>query len=171
MALRWDDVPRFQDPPADRIRGPLPEDSRRGPRPGRPHQEATRARSSTPIARLAAEVPAIPRLAAAHHRLGGSSSERGTALRRRSDRGPRNHDQDGLPRRPQCREGMPGRIVRPMPVACHDRQRFSISGLFATRGETDKYRVASMAAERDRDGPLLDMPVLSATTRERPTPR
>src|SRR5271157_4238479 len=46
--------------PSDRIRGPLPDDSRRGPRRGRPHQEATRGRSSTPIARLAAEVPAIP---------------------------------------------------------------------------------------------------------------
>ncbi len=54
---------------------------------------------------------------------------------------------------------MPGRIVRPLTVACHDRQRFSISELFAARGQTDKYRVPSMAAERDRDGSLLDMPL------------
>jgi hypothetical protein len=66
---------------------------------------------------------------------------------------------------------MPGRIVRPMTVACHDRQRFSISGLFAARGQTDKYRVPSMTAQRDRDGPLLDMPASWASPRERPTPR
>ena len=171
MALRSDDVRRFQRSPIRPDPGPLPDDCRRGPRRGRPDQEATRGRPSTPIPRLAAEVSAIPRLAAAHHRPGGSSSERGTALRRRSDRGPRHHGQDGLPRGPQRREGMPGRIVRPMTVACHDRQRFSISGLFAARGQTDKYRVPSMTAQRDRDGPLLDMPVSSASPRERPTPR
>ena len=77
------------------------------------------AEPATPCSRLAAEVPAISRLAAAHHRPGGASPQRGTALRRRSDRGPRDHGQDGLPRGPQRREGMPGRIVRPLPVACH----------------------------------------------------
>jgi hypothetical protein len=37
-----------------------------------------------------------------------------------------------------------------MPVACRNRDRFSVSGLFAARGETDKYRVTSMAAPGDR---------------------
>ncbi len=66
---------------------------------------------------------------------------------------------------------MPGRIVRPVPVLCHDRERFWLTCLFAIREESDKYRVTGMATERDRDGPLLDMPVIPASTRERPTPR
>ena len=48
------------------------------------------------------------------------------------------HVQGRLPGRPHGREGMPGRIVRPLPVTSAAPVRFSRPALFDGRRESDK---------------------------------
>ena len=108
--------------------GPLPDDRRQGP------AKANQTRSQ-PVADPAPQTPdlqqkyrqfldllpltiALAGLPPSEGRLFGEDQIEGRGITVK----------DGLPRCPQCREGMPGRIVRPMPVACHDRERFSAHG-------------------------------------------
>ena len=71
--------------------------------------------------------------------LAGLAAQRGPAVRRGADRGAGDHGQGRIPRRPHGREGMPGRIVRPLPVRFHrGRGILADPALFAGRGESDK---------------------------------
>jgi hypothetical protein len=97
-----------------------------------------RGRSTKFFQRLATEVSAVFGLAAANNHIGGSPAQRGPAIRRGADRSARDYVQGCLPSCAYGREGMPGRIVRALPVRSIAPWLIYRPALFDVRRESDK---------------------------------